>query len=320
MDSIRERCLRFEDTSIDKASLLAIQNEIGESPQSKDKCLKELRKQLNEVKDLDPCLDEEFLLAFLRVAKYDVAKAFQRIINYYTQHDKLLDAFENISMSVSTARSPQHIWVSPYRLENNSILVVGRGPTFDFNSITLIERFYLEVVVVNSFINNPLTQLYGITAIFDYAGFRYSSIFHYTPGIVRLLVNTLQNSLPLPVKACHIVNLPPFFSSVANIAFSLLSKKIRSRITFHPSNDDWKSLHAVMNPELLPEEFGGNMEQSKMIDLSEKIDELELQLMERFKFGYIKSQQRREVFRLNPPISAHKPNNEDDLNLADNDG
>ncbi|KAF8778032.1 Alpha-tocopherol transfer protein like [Argiope bruennichi] len=234
------------------------------------------------------------------------------------KHDKLLAAFEGISMSVATARSPQHIWASPYRLENNSILIVGRGPTFDFNSITLIERFYLEVVVVNSFINNPLTQLYGITAIFDYTGFRYSSIFHYTPGIVRLLVNTLQNSLPLPIKACHVVNLPPILTSVANIVFGLLSKKIKSRITFHPSNDGYKSLHAVLNPELIPEEFGGNIKQSKMIDLSEKIEELELQLMDRFKFGYVKSQERREAFRLNPPINAHKAveENEENVNVS----
>ncbi|GIY14693.1 alpha-tocopherol transfer protein-like [Caerostris darwini] len=297
---------RFEDTHLDESVLQIIKEEIGESEESRAACLEELKNKLLEVKSLDACTEDGFLLAFLRVAKFDVSNAFQRVINYYTQHDKLTDAFQNVSMSLDKAKSPRHILASPYRLDNNSILLIGKG-ALDLTKTNILERFYLEVVIINSLIKNPLNQLYGITAIFDYGGFQYNAMLSYTPRMIHLLVNTLQNSLPLPVKACHIVNLPPLLSSVISIAFALLSKKIKNRIFIHPSNDGWQSLHKSLPPELLPEEYGGTLKESGLVDLSDHLDDLERELCERFKFGYLKSETQRELLRLNPPINGTKP-------------
>ncbi|GIY77602.1 alpha-tocopherol transfer protein-like [Caerostris extrusa] len=304
MDDRRNARTRFEDTQLDESVLQIIKEEIGESEESRVACLEELKNKLLEVKSLDACTEDGFLLAFLRVAKFDVSNAFQRVINYYTQHDKLTDAFQSVSMSLAKAKSPRHILASPYRMDNNSILLIGKG-ALNLTKTNILERFYLEVVIINSLIKNPLNQLYGITAIFDYGGFQYNAMLSYTPRMIHLLVNTLQNSLPLPVKACHIVNLPPLLSSVISIAFALLSKKIKNRIFIHPSNDGWQSLHKSP-PRVAARGIRGTLKESGLVDLSDHLDDLERELCERFKFGYLKSETQRELLRLNPPINGSK--------------
>ncbi|GBM73484.1 hypothetical protein AVEN_6806-1 [Araneus ventricosus] len=64
----------------------------------------------------------------------------------------------------------------------------------------------------------------------------------------------------------------------------------------HP-NDQWKSLHSVIPPEVLPEEYGGKLKFDSCINLLEDIEELEDHFQEIFKFGYIKTKASRESFR-----------------------
>ncbi|GIY15036.1 CRAL_TRIO_N domain-containing protein, partial [Caerostris extrusa] len=77
--------------------------------------------------DIHPCLEEDFLLRFLRIAKFDHTKALQKILKFYQHQDKLAEVFSKFSMSLLKAGSLNHIWVSPYRLENNSLLVIALG-------------------------------------------------------------------------------------------------------------------------------------------------------------------------------------------------
>ncbi|GBN33340.1 hypothetical protein AVEN_182749-1 [Araneus ventricosus] len=68
------------------------------------------------------------------------------------------------------------------------------------------------------------------------------------------------------------------------------------RVFVHP-NDQWKSLHSVIPPEVLPEEYGGKLKFDSCINLLEDIEELEDHFQEIFKFGYLKTKAGRESFR-----------------------
>ncbi|GFQ74756.1 alpha-tocopherol transfer protein-like [Trichonephila clavata] len=122
---------------------------------------------------------------------------------------------------------------------------------------------------MNSILRNPITQLYGVTAIIDYSGFQYRSLFAYSPRLLHILVDTLQ-------------------------------------VFIHPSNDKWKSLHDSFDLDILPEEFGGYVKQSDMIDLLADVEDMEEELLEHLNFGFLKTKQQREMKRLNPPIKGRK--------------
>ncbi|GBN90251.1 hypothetical protein AVEN_121465-1 [Araneus ventricosus] len=119
--------LPYKITNIEEPSLLPQLKEINESSESRAKCLEILRRELKNLKEIEPCLEESFLLRFLRVSKFNTSNAFQRILKYYKHHEILLDALRKLSLPLQKARRLNHAWVSPYRLKNNSFVLFALG-------------------------------------------------------------------------------------------------------------------------------------------------------------------------------------------------
>lgn len=74
---------------------------------------------------------------------------------------------------------------------------------------------------------------------------------------LRSLFVVLQESVPLRVKAIHIVNQPYIFNMVFALFKPFLRDKLRSRIHFH--GDDRNSLHEHLSPKCLPDCYGGHI-------------------------------------------------------------
>ncbi|GBN35690.1 hypothetical protein AVEN_82309-1 [Araneus ventricosus] len=99
------------------------------------------------------------------------------------------------------------------------------------------------------------------------------------------------------IKEIHVVNIHAVFRIICNIFYFVLPKELRSCVFFHP-NDGWKSLHEFIPPAILPQEYGGHLKQSSMINLLEDVEKLEKQFGELFRFGYVKTQNFRQSLRL----------------------
>ncbi|GIY10303.1 clavesin-2 [Caerostris extrusa] len=143
---------------------------------------------------------------------------------------------------------------------------------------------------------NPLNALCGVTFIVDYKGFGMRTLFEHTPGRVKIFVESLLGS-PLRFKGFHIVNHPPVFSVIFNMAYPLLPKKIRDRLFLHP-NDNWKSLHSQVPADILPEQYGGKLKQSSMINALEDIPELDKHYLKQMQFGSLKNRHLRQSMRV----------------------
>ncbi|GBM73485.1 hypothetical protein AVEN_6807-1 [Araneus ventricosus] len=227
-DHSSTKFLRYEATDIDERSVLEYQKEINETPGNRTTCLEILQNELKNLKDLEPCLDEKFLLNFLRVSKFDTAKAFQRVLNYYKKFDVLTETYKKISFSLQKAQDLRHICISPYRCENNSFLVLGNC-AIDYKKFTFAERFYLEILFVHELMENPINQICGGTYVFDYEGFDIHGYLAYSPGWIRMFLDFLVNIFPCRLKALHIVNAPSLFLPIWKIAYPFLPKKIQTR-------------------------------------------------------------------------------------------
>ncbi|GBN31959.1 Alpha-tocopherol transfer protein-like [Araneus ventricosus] len=230
MDNSKPSFLPYEATDINESSVLANQKEINESPETRDRCLEILRQELKNIKDIYPCLDDSFLLMFLRVSKFNTQKALLRLQRYYQQCDILLDAFKKCSLPLHRAQSFNHLFISPYRMKNNSLLLIAKNKAVDYRNCTFAERFYLEVLTMYGVLENPVNQLCGSTFLFDYEGFDIHGLLAYTPGWIRIFLSFLLNAAPCRLKAVHIINAPTIFSAVFNIGYPFLHKKIRERL------------------------------------------------------------------------------------------
>lgn len=56
----------------------------------------------------------------------------------------------------------------------------------------------------------------------------------------------------------------------------------------HPNNDNWESLHKSLSPELLPEEYGGKVIRSDLVDLVTEVISSEDYFKDQLKYGFDK--------------------------------
>ncbi|CAL1280281.1 unnamed protein product [Larinioides sclopetarius] len=299
MDKSSSPFLPYGTTDINEPSVLPYQKEINESPETRVRFLELLRQELKNAKDLDPCLDDDFLLQFLRVSKFDTKKTFKRLQTYYQQYDVLLDAFEKCSIPLHKAQGFNHLFISPYRMKNNSVLVIFKNESVDYRKCTFGERFYLELLFQhNLLIETPLNQICGATWVFDFDGFDIHALLAWTPGWLRTTINFSVNSAPLRYKAMHVVNAPPIFSYTYNMVKPLFPKKIRERLFLHSRNDGWQNLHASIPVDILPKQYGGNICDENLISCLENVEEMERKFLKSFAFGSIKNQHRRKSMKV----------------------
>ncbi|KAF8778030.1 alpha-tocopherol transfer protein-like [Argiope bruennichi] len=292
MDNSRSEFLRYDTTDTNDPVTVKNMQEINETEETRARCLEILRRDLKRVKDLEPCLDEIFLSPFMRVSKYDTAKAFQRVIKYYQQLDVYLDIYKKFSFPLQEAESIRHLKLSPYRCADNSFLLFGKA-AIDYRKYTFAHRFYLELVTSHNFIQNPVNQICGGTFVFDYEGMDIHGYLAFTPSWTRVFVDSLLNTYPCRVKAMHVVNMPSFFPLILKVLNQFLPKKIKNRVFFHAKKNDWKDLHASISPEILPEKFGGKLKEDELVNIMHDLKAEEEKFLSFFAYGNIKTKKDR---------------------------
>ncbi|XP_055946120.1 clavesin-1-like [Argiope bruennichi] len=303
MNQSMDNFLPYNLNNIEDSILLPCVKEINESPETKSKGLEFLRNELKKLQDIEPCLEESFLLRFLRVSKYNASNAFQRMLKYYKHQEVLLDSLKRISLHLEEVRSLNYTFMSPYRLKNHSVLGFLLAGNIDYSEMTFAQRFYLDILSLTAILDNPVNQITGFTIIMDYKGFDIRSFLAHTPSWTKFFVDTFLKSYPIRMKAAHIVNAPSIFLTVYRICYPFIPKKLQKRIFIHP-NGSWKSLHSSVPPEVLPEEYGGKLKFDSCINILENIEALDAQFRIRFSFGYIKTKASRQSFR--PLVSKNE--------------
>ncbi|KAF8778035.1 Clavesin-1 like protein [Argiope bruennichi] len=230
-------------TTLEESVLKDILEEIGETENEKVECLKTLREKLKGLQDIECCMDEGFLLKFLRVSKFDCEKAFDRIKKYYLMQEKMVSLLKNASVPISTIRNMKYTFALPYRAEDNSAVTIARMGVIDYSKISFESRSFLDVLSTEHLLNNPITQMCGITTVFDFTDFKFSSVLAVNPKTAYDYMHTVQ-------------------------------------VYVHPNNDNWKSLHSCIPPEILPEDLGGYLPQTQLIDLLEHVETFEKDYLE----------------------------------------
>ncbi|CAL1283584.1 unnamed protein product [Larinioides sclopetarius] len=215
--------LEFNNDEYDDDRLNSVKTHIGE--EIKRQSLNELKSLLTESSGLRPCLDDNFLLRFLRGARYRPNIALKRLKTYYFSRNLHQDIFQNyLPSNTLPAQALNHIKALPYRAKNLSAVVVIKLGQTDFQNVPFIELLRLELMVFETLMQNPVTQLCGLTIIIDCDGFSQSDlseianclpacydVFHVSRADLKLLVKyryingnfrfpTLQESVKLGTR------------------------------------------------------------------------------------------------------------------------
>nr|CAD7417791.1 unnamed protein product [Timema poppensis] len=98
---------------------------------------------------------------------------------------------------------------------------------------------------------------------------------------------TERDAMPLRLKEVHMVNQPFIFNAVFQLFKPFIREKLKARMYFHGKK--MESLHKYMNPDHLPEDYGGK---KPKIDYTSKdwyplLEELEDTIREWNSFGIV---------------------------------
>ncbi|KAJ2953835.1 hypothetical protein O0L34_g1464 [Tuta absoluta] len=253
--------IRLEKEPLTEKELIEkAETELRETPEIRDQALQELRQLLKgETSLVIPIEKDDFLLKFLRPCKFYAESAFKRIQAYYKF--RLSHAEYCRDLMPTTVRSAfDHSIVSilaPRDQHGRRIMLVESGERWNPREVSLGEVFRGVQLGLESAMVEPKTQVCGVIVILDMKGLSFSHIMQFTPSFAKMVVDWIQDSIPIRLKAIHIVSQPYIFNMLFAIFKPFLREKLRKRIHFHGS--DRESLFAHVDKKALRARHGGEL-------------------------------------------------------------
>ncbi|XP_035214774.1 alpha-tocopherol transfer protein-like isoform X2 [Stegodyphus dumicola] len=244
----------LENTILNEIIIRKAEEELGETEQKRKVCLQELKIMIEEEKDLNADISEEFLLGFLRVRKFSVDAAFKLLKKYYLNRQIYPNVYRNFTPKhCHKILKANFLNFLPLRSPEGAAVWVPRLGIWDTDIFSPEEVTKFGLLCAEKEMRNPITQ----------------------------------DGIPVRNKAVHVINNPGIFSILFDIMKPFLSKKLRNRIYFH--GDNLSSLHQFLPPQMLPEEFGGTQGSFENEQFYECLLANEEEFQQYQKFGYFSS-------------------------------
>ncbi|XP_063239796.1 alpha-tocopherol transfer protein-like isoform X1 [Bacillus rossius redtenbacheri] len=230
---------------------------LGESPDTKMAAVQELRDLVYERGEAQPHrTDDAFLVRFLRARRFDVEKAHQLMVDYYSFKEANPDLHEDVHpLRLRFIGEDGVMSALPYRDQTGRRVIIYRIGQWRPGAYSVDELLKTSVLLMELAVLEARTQVLGYSCIFDMAGLSLYHAWNVTPSVAAKVVQLLVSSFPIRTHGIHIVNQSWVFDIIFSIFRPLLNERMRSKIHFHGA--DMESLHAHVQPKYLPERYGG---------------------------------------------------------------
>ncbi|XP_055946039.1 alpha-tocopherol transfer protein-like [Argiope bruennichi] len=279
--------LEFEDVEFDDVRLNSIKNYYREVPGLKTQRLNEVRSLLTEISNLRPCLDDSFLLRFLRSAKYRPLTVLKRLKTYYFSRNLYPEIFQNyLPSNTLRAQALNHIKALPYRAKNLSAIVVIKLGQADFQQVPFTEVLRLWWLVFETLMQNPMTQLCGITVIIDCDDASQDDMSEINT-FLPVCFDVFHTDCTLGIRYLHVVNVPALLYLLYQNMLPSFPPEDYHQAVFYLPDSDLEELHNQVSLDYLPEEYGGKLSPSSYVDLNSMVNEKEDYFREHLQYGVL---------------------------------
>jgi len=242
------------DALPEEFSLMA-KSYFGEGEEAMERLVEEFKEALREEGITTPDYPH-FYVKLLRSGKLHINTSVKVVKNYLRQFGSYPSYFSD----VLPFHKSDHVFkellhtIMPYRDKHGRRVYIYRSGVWNPETVTFEQGFATGYKILEMVSLEPKTQVAGITAVFDGKGFGFKQFSSVSLENQLVVINLVQQGFPLWFRSFHVVNAPMLFSVGYNILKPFLAEEYKENIHFHSS---YKSLHEHVDPEALPEEYGG---------------------------------------------------------------
>ncbi|XP_055634071.1 clavesin-1-like isoform X2 [Toxorhynchites rutilus septentrionalis] len=229
----------------------------GEDPEKICLMIQELRDMIYERGECEPHrVDDDFLTRFLRARYWKVENAYKLMCRYYDFRENNIELHENVNpMTLRSLGDDDIITISPYRDQAGRRVLYFKFGNWRPSKIPLNDLFKATMLILEVGSLEPISQVVGGVGIIDLEGLSLNHAWYMSPSVAQKIISLLVTCMPVRTTAIHIVNQGWVFDTVFQMFKPLLNDRMREKLYFHGT--DRASLHKHLDPEYLPERYGG---------------------------------------------------------------
>ena len=198
------------------------------------------------------------MIKFLRAKKFDVDRAYNAIINYYTVRANNSQHLYSLTPSKSKDVIDTGLTTILPSVDKlgRKILYLRMGKWVP-EEMEMMRLLRLNLMSLEKVIRDEETQVRGVVMIGNAADMGMSHVTKFDLNYIRTMSTLLQEAFPMRLKAMHFVNEPSIFGYIHACIKPFFKQKILDRQFFHGSN--LQTLHEHFDLNALPEELGGTL-------------------------------------------------------------
>jgi len=261
------------------------EQELQEKAEWRKRDIQALRDLVEREENFNCDVSDAFLIRFLRAKKYDYEAAFKMLQRYLGIRARSPANFEKCLPSRAEKIFNCNLQnVLPHRDSMARRVFIFRAGMWDTSITTPQDIFATNFMCLEVMGREPKTQIAGLVALVDMAGFGWDHVMQLSLEYVKDVVAMVQNSFPIRFREIHIVNESYLFDVVFALVKPLLTEKIRERIRFHGA--DHESLHRCLPRSILPEDYGGEQPPFNNTGLKHALEKMEDHFLALQTYGY----------------------------------
>ncbi|KAL1441014.1 hypothetical protein MTO96_008936 [Rhipicephalus appendiculatus] len=192
--------------------------------------------------------DDKFLLRFLRARKYCMSSAQETLDKYLTvrtQYPIFFKCPDIYDESLRDLLAKGYFFPLFEKDSQGRTVVFGLAGALEPRIHKTIDIYRAFSMSFEALLEDEDNQKNGLTYILDESGFRLSHLAHVNLRDVQRVMINGEKGWPMRHKNIHWVNVPRYISAIYELALSMFSRKLQSRMFVH---FEVSSLHEHIAP------------------------------------------------------------------------
>ncbi|ELT95285.1 hypothetical protein CAPTEDRAFT_190065 [Capitella teleta] len=265
-DDLSSYVCRLTPESLEKAK-----KEINEDPEERINAARQLKQWILDQPHLTCRTDMEFLMMFLRGAKFSQLRAREMIEGMMTLRSERTDWFDRIDTHEAELQrylKSGYILPLPKKDSEGRLIFLNRVGLMD-PGMPPKYRFRVTQMVGHFYGRDENVQVNGMVMIIDFTGFTTKHLSAMNMGDMKKFSNAMQKFMPGRLKAFHYYNVGSFMEAIMAVIKQVMRQKFRDRLHVHNTMESlYKYIPMEMLPvEYLPDEYEGP-HQGKLDDIT----------------------------------------------------